>query len=197
MSRVLCCLLGLACSALLLNAVVGGEDAKKDVPAKTTAEIERLIKQLGDDDFYEREKASKALEAVGELAREALWQAADAGGDAEVRVRAEKLVEALDAKTYCELHSFKGHTSDVGSVAFSPDGKRALSGSHDKSVRLWDLETGKELRHTLQAIQIESPAWPSARTARGCCLAVGTTRYGYGTRRRARRCAALWGTRIS
>jgi hypothetical protein len=31
------------------------------------------------------------------------------------------------------------------SVAFSPDGKRALSGSKDKTMRLWDLETGKEV----------------------------------------------------
>jgi WD40 repeat protein len=26
------------------------------------------------------------------------------------------------------------------------DGKRALSASHDQTVRLWDLETGKELK---------------------------------------------------
>jgi RNA polymerase sigma factor (sigma-70 family) len=38
-----------------------------------------------------------------------------------------------------------GHTRQVYRVALSADGKRALSGSQDNTVRLWELETGKEL----------------------------------------------------
>src|SRR5205807_1959132 len=39
-----------------------------------------------------------------------------------------------------------GHSSAVWSVAFSPDGKQALTGSRDRTARLWSLATGKELR---------------------------------------------------
>jgi WD40 repeat protein len=39
-----------------------------------------------------------------------------------------------------------GHTSSVRSVAFSPDGKHIVSGSHDNMVRVWDVLTGKEVK---------------------------------------------------
>ena len=39
-----------------------------------------------------------------------------------------------------------GHKGYVYSVAFAPDGRRALSAGQDHSVRLWDLTTGEEIR---------------------------------------------------
>ncbi len=39
-----------------------------------------------------------------------------------------------------------GHTGGVHSVAFSPDGRFALSGSEDLTLKLWEVATGKELR---------------------------------------------------
>ena len=39
----------------------------------------------------------------------------------------------------------KGHEGVVFAVAFTPDGKHLVTGGSDKAVRLWDLETGKEI----------------------------------------------------
>ena len=44
------------------------------------------------------------------------------------------------------LHSFEGHRVTVWTIRFSPDGKRALSGSWDETMRLWDIESRKELQ---------------------------------------------------
>jgi len=48
-----------------------------------------------------------------------------------------------------EVHSFSavaGHTKPVNSVAFSPDGQFILSGSNDKSVKLWNVEKSRLVR---------------------------------------------------
>jgi len=37
------------------------------------------------------------------------------------------------------VRKLAGHMDWVWSVAFAPDGKRALSGSADQTVRLWQL----------------------------------------------------------
>jgi WD40 repeat protein len=39
-----------------------------------------------------------------------------------------------------------GHSDQVNSVAFSPDGKTLVSGSVDGTIKLWDIATGREIR---------------------------------------------------
>jgi WD40 repeat protein len=44
------------------------------------------------------------------------------------------------------LHNSLGHSSDIRSVCYSPDGKYILSGSSDKTVKLWDVASGNEIK---------------------------------------------------
>jgi len=39
-----------------------------------------------------------------------------------------------------------GHSSTVYGIAFSTDGKYAVSGAYDGNIKLWDIEAGRELR---------------------------------------------------
>lgn len=44
-----------------------------------------------------------------------------------------------------DVRELKGHSDDVMSVAFSPDGTRLLSVGCDRTARLWDVATGAQL----------------------------------------------------
>jgi WD40 repeat protein len=39
----------------------------------------------------------------------------------------------------------EGHSAGVMSVCVSPDGSKIISGSDDKSIRIWDMETGNNI----------------------------------------------------
>jgi WD40 repeat protein len=59
----------------------------------------------------------------------------------------DKTLKLWEVASGNELQTFTGHKWEVTSVAFSPDGRTALSaGNHDQMIKLWDVATGKELR---------------------------------------------------
>ncbi|MDE3218319.1 MAG: caspase family protein [Nitrospirota bacterium] len=56
-----------------------------------------------------------------------------------------QVIKLWDLATGQDRFELTGHTSAVKSVAFSPDGRFMVSGGGDGAVRVWNLQTGKEL----------------------------------------------------
>ena len=54
----------------------------------------------------------------------------------------ERHIVLRDVRTGDPIRTFTGHTDKIESLAFSPDGQTLASSSKDKTIRLWDIETG-------------------------------------------------------
>jgi Protein kinase domain/WD domain, G-beta repeat len=53
-------------------------------------------------------------------------------------------IHLCDLNTGEELMSFRGHEARIAKVAFCAAGRRIVSCSDDKTIRVWEVETGKE-----------------------------------------------------
>ena len=54
----------------------------------------------------------------------------------------DRTARLWDTATGAEIRRFKGHESEISSVAFAPDGATLIIGSHDGTARLWNVATG-------------------------------------------------------
>src|SRR2546423_13211517 len=54
-------------------------------------------------------------------------------------------VQVWDANNGGTLYTYTGHTAQVQSLAWSPDGKYLASAGNDKTVQIWNLSSGGSL----------------------------------------------------
>ena len=123
--------------AVMLVGVVGcgGDNSpgnvaapSSPVKAENAAAGESKSKAAGIDDLSDAELAGLLQEPTDEPTTVPPAQAAVE----------QKAVEGRGPLT------FKGHSKAVNSVSFSPDGKQIVSASGDKTLKVWDAQTGKE-----------------------------------------------------
>ena len=140
-------LLVLAIASLTLSAQPPAPAADEIDPEV----IQRLVRQLGSNDFRKREQAVLDLREIDSPALPFLRKQIN-NPDLELRRRARELIAFIE--TSPPLRTCLGHQKGIGGLAILPGDQQALSGSEDRTVRRWDLGTGKELEryeeHTKQ-----------------------------------------------
>lgn len=62
-----------------------------------------------------------------------------------ITTHSDHSIELRNASDGKKLMTFRGHTSEVHSVAMSPDGTRLVSGSLDATMKVWDVTYGIEI----------------------------------------------------
>ena len=50
-----------------------------------------------------------------------------------------------DGSVGWQVRTLTGHSGEVNSLAFSPDGDSVVSGADDMLVKIWDVKTGAEV----------------------------------------------------
>ncbi len=84
----------------------------------------------------------------------------------------ENALKLWDLATGQVLRTFSGHTTEIRSAAFSPNGAQALSSSDNVTLKLWDVESGQLLRTITPSpgdvpsiidMQLADPALPAER----------------------------------
>ena len=68
-----------------------------------------------------------------------------------------------------ERRTLSGHESAVSAVAVTPDGRRAISASYDRTLKVWDLHSGSEVA----AITLEGALWSVAVAPDGTTILAG------------------------
>jgi len=82
--------------------------------------------------------ASRKLTGHGQAVSDGALSAACGGDKYAISASWDKMLKLWDLEKGQSIRTFQGHSSDVNSVAFSSDSRQVVSGSRDKTIRVWN-----------------------------------------------------------
>jgi WD40 repeat protein/tetratricopeptide (TPR) repeat protein len=135
--------------ALLIYREVGDSEGEGTALARLGNAYNALSQYNDATSYYEQ-----ALAIFGDLQQGALAGMAFASmnqyqktvGDLEEALMKSRQAQSVTTNDWPKLTMQLGHWDGVMSAAFSPDGRYILTGSWDSTARLWEMDTGREVR---------------------------------------------------
>ena len=148
-----------AAAALLVGTGISTWQAIVANSARNAEKQQRRAAQAAQKEAERSQQAEKStrLEAEHELYAAKMNLAQQAWDDNNVGRLRQMLEDTQDSpyrgfewyywqsQTHLALKTLRGHSGEVESVAYSADGQRILTGSWDKTAKVWDAASGKEL----------------------------------------------------
>lgn len=113
------------------------------------AEVDALVDRLASEDPAERDAAEAGLAKAGPAA-EARLRERKRQADAESRARIARVLAGIEAGKIREtdlepIRFVRVNHGCIRAIAWSPDGKRLVSSGGDGDIRVWEVETGKQI----------------------------------------------------
>ncbi|MDB9449019.1 NACHT and WD repeat domain-containing protein, partial [Dolichospermum circinale] len=137
--------------ALTLLTVTAWNAAKRAETQKQLAAINEIqaLTKSSEAQFALQDTGNALIEGLkaGGKLKLASWAKSDTQVPTIAALRQAVYLQRHEEKEKRALavNTLKGHDSSVYSVGFSRDGKQLASGSDDKTIKIWDVTTGKVL----------------------------------------------------